>query len=224
VVDNEKQDKAGYRGDGKEKIEYINITDNHVLIRAKKENNDIIHIRTLFYVRPDIIFVIDELKPYIHESAKIDNLISHTFRQLFHFGPNIDIKKDDTFSIINAYYKSKKTDPVLEITQLRDGYGTAEIFIGNKNPLQGWVSRADGKIEPAPVAQFTAKGIMSTFITFIRIKSPYSKGIKTNQFRKSFKVETRDKHTSIQWKDGDIYHNAIIYKSNKPPALLLKKF
>jgi hypothetical protein len=224
IVDNEKQEKGGYRGDGKEKIEYINATDNYVLIRAKKENNNIIHIRTLFYVRPDSIIVIDELKPYKQESAKTDNIISHTFRQLFHFGPNIDIKKDDTLSIINAYNKSKRTDPVLEVTQLRDGYGTAETFMGSKDPLQGWVSRTDGEIEPAPVVQFTAKGIMSTFITFIRIKSPHIKGIKTNQIRRLFKVESSDKHTSILWKDGDIYHNAIVYKSNNPPVLLLKRF
>jgi hypothetical protein len=203
VVDDERQEKSILFGDGKAKIGKSILANRYALIEGVKETDKIIHTRTLLFVRPDNLFVIDELVPSQRDYENTKRLSSHTFNQLFHFGPNIEIQADETRSVVNAYRKFTETGPVLQIMQLADGAGTLEIFRGSNDPFLGWASRGHGEIEPVPTAQFTARGSMSTFVTFIRIRSPYIQVEKPALERESFGFEVNKQRIFLQWKVED---------------------
>jgi hypothetical protein len=132
-----------------------------------KVHPNFIHHRTLLYLRPQNIILIDEIK----ELNKTEASENHTFEQLFHFAQNMRTQINKQGSIVKGFVpNSDQNTPQITITQLKDGLKDSEIVCGSDDPMQGWVSLSYGSLTKAPVAKFTARGAEAHFVTCLSIK------------------------------------------------------
>jgi len=128
---------------------------------------DFSHERTLLYLRPQSLILVDEIQEIKKTSSQSAN---HTFEQLFHFAPNMSTQIEKEGTIVKGIVPdSDQKSPGITITQLNDGLKSAEIICGSDNPMQGWVSLSYGSLIKAPVAKFIAKGSEAVFVTHLSV-------------------------------------------------------
>lgn len=103
----------------------------------------VIHRRTVFYYKPDWLIVIDDLL----------GKGEHILEQLWHLSPayRFDSRPERCVAFIEA---DDGLFPLF-IIELPAGFRT-KVYLGVKNPMQGWFSRWYGQIEPAPVLSISA--------------------------------------------------------------------
>jgi hypothetical protein len=147
------------------KIERHALGKEYALVEASHANYPgIRHRRTLLHVRPATVFVLDRLEPRAGDGPPRER----EFEQLFHLAHDLEADAVADGSIVLARAPDGRSR--LRIAQLAGGRGTGRIITGQRDPLQGWVSREYRKLVPAPVASFRERGREATFITWIEVE------------------------------------------------------
>jgi hypothetical protein len=175
------------------------------LIEAVHENYPgMRHRRTLVYVRPWTLFVIDELEPRAGGGQE------RLFEQLFHLAPDLEATASADRSSVSARPVAGAEGvpavgaDTLRLVELAAGRGTAAVVKGQTDPLRGWLSRDHHQITPAPVATFSARGPGATFITWIEVGPAPLAGDPRSA------VEPGAKRITIEWPVGEGVRRAVL--------------
>ncbi|MBI4600419.1 MAG: alginate lyase family protein [Planctomycetes bacterium] len=152
------------------RIEAHALQEGHAVVQASHDNYPgLRHRRTLLYVRPATLFVIDEVGP---AGAGGGPAAARVFEQLFHLGPGLKPLVGPGRSSVRAASGGPGEPGVeLRVVAMVDGKGTAEVVEGQAEPLQGWISRGHRDLRPAPVLKLTARGGRATFATWIEARA-----------------------------------------------------
>ncbi len=172
------------------------------------------HRRTLLYVRPRMVFVVDELGSADGEAGQTDiSIQEHDFQQLWHLAPEVDVMIDDTRSRVRGtIIDSPSMAITISIAQLAEGRGTAEIALGETDPLQGWVSPSHGEIIPAPVARFVASGRKATLVTWIDVSRQPALTPPPSDEGSAELLHLDADGFSVRWPDGDGWRRAEVQR------------
>ena len=187
--------------------------DQCEMIQASyKVHPNFMHHRTLLYLRPQNVILIDEIKE-LNKTSPSEN---HTFEQLFHFAPNMKTQISEQGSIVTGIVpNSDQNTPTITITQLNDGLKSAEIICGSDNPMQGWVSLSYGSLTKAPVAKFMAKGVEASFVTCLSIKKESSDEGKPKEIKSPKLIKFDNENAVIhlylnnEWRKIQIFRGKI---------------
>ena len=176
-----------------------------------KVHPNFMHQRTLLYLRPQNVILIDEIKA-LNKTSASEN---HTFEQLFHFAPNIKTQIDKQGSVVKGVVpNSDQNTPAITITQLNDGKKSAEIICGSDDPMQGWVSLSHGSLTKAPVAKFMGKGVEATFVTCLSITKESTDEGKTIKIQSPELITVDNENAIIHLYLNNKWQKVHVFKSN----------
>ncbi len=96
-----------------------------------------VHRRTLVFVKPDYLWVIDEL----------DGDGEHWIEQFLHFGATTVARGPSSASVLSR----RLAGPALRVLVLDEPEPEIELMSGSERPLQGWVSPVFGERQPEVV-------------------------------------------------------------------------
>lgn len=137
----------------------------------KKEDIDrnFRHERRMLFVKPDYWILWDIVSSSNDAQGEGDGMngsSTHRFDQFFHFAPmDVEILADE-----KTVRAKKAAGPNLQIFSLLPEKGEVKKIEGQLDPIQGWISPAYGKSEPAPVIIFSQ--IASTPAVFLSVIVP----------------------------------------------------
>lgn len=120
------------------------------------------HRRTLVHLRPHRLVVVDDVVP----TGSRAGVVEHTFDQLFHLAPHLDAAADPAQAGV-VVARDAGGAAKLRIRQLVEPERPVTIVRGATQPLQGWVTKAHGELEPASVVATQARGRQARFVTVI---------------------------------------------------------
>jgi len=161
-------DGASFSGSAS-RIEDTVAAEEFWIVRAINDNYPRLrHCRTLLYVRPATIFVIDEI---MNREQAPSVPMQHKFEQLFHLEPELEPRVDPARAVVMVY-EMDSDKLVVRIEQFAAGKGDIEVIVGQTDPMQGWVTAELHKLVPAPVVRTTASGEATIFVTRISMESP----------------------------------------------------
>ncbi len=207
-------DNASFSG-GASRIEDYLASEEYWAVRAINDNYPgLRHSRTLLYVRPATIFVIDEL---MRREQTLKDPTQHKFEQLFHLAPDLKARVDPGRTEVMVYTVDSEK-PVLRIEQSAAGKGTAEVIMGQSDPMQGWVTADLSKLVPAPVVRASATGASAIFVTKISIEDDLSASAGKQQLFSRNQSQIGAKEITLLWDDGGIQRRASINRIG-PPAV-----
>lgn len=116
----------------------------------------IVHQRTILYMKPWDIIILDILKGHTN----------HRFEQVFNFYPNIDCISKEKSILGKIDDKCKiSLSPLLSQSSV-----DISLVRGQNNPLIGWCSLEHGKLVPTWSGSFKQKGSQTRFATHINLQ------------------------------------------------------
>lgn len=127
------------------------------------------HRRTLVHLRPYRLVVVDDVAP----TGSRAGVVEHTFDQLFHLAPHLDAAADPAQPGV-VVARDATGEAKLQIRQLVEPERPVTVVRGAPQPLQGWVTKAHGELEPASVIATQARGRRARFVTVITALSDTS--------------------------------------------------
>jgi len=167
------------------------------------------HQRTMVYVRPDSLFLIDEIGPAAYGS-KI--AVKHQYDQLFHLAPDLVPRLDPANGDVQVH-ASEHGPVVLRIEQSGAGRGNIDVITGRKHPLQGWVTKSYGKLVPAPVVRFTATGDEAVFVTRLLIRADERGGSAAGPEPVPHRSQVDAKRIILDWISNDRHWRANVNRT-----------
>jgi hypothetical protein len=187
-------------------MERYALGEDHALIVASHDNYPgLRHRRTFLYVRPARIFLVDEVGALDRAPDGTPRKGARDFEVLFHLAPELSAAADASGSSVTA--RPAGAAASLRIAALGDGKGSARIVRGRESPLEGWVSRAYRKLEPAPVVSFKARGEAATLATSMEAgELPEASAGPAP----SFEMDPATGEITFRWSDGKGLRQAVI--------------
>lgn len=120
------------------------------------------HRRTLVHLRPHQLVLVDDVMPTDDRVVAVE----HTFDQLHHLAPHLEAAPDPALPGV-VVARDRNGVAKLRIRQLVEPGRPVSVVRGATKPLQGWVTRAHGELEPAAVTATRAHGRRARFVTLI---------------------------------------------------------
>jgi hypothetical protein len=150
------------------RIDAVDIHDGYVLIEASHTNYPgLRHRRTLAYLRPGTLLLVDDLGSVPGGAL---SRRARKFEQLFHFAPDINVSLTRPGVGLAAPVPDNPGQSRLYLRQLLwTGDDRMEVIEGATDPLQGWVTKSQGSLMPAPVVAFSKLGSSARFVTLIHL-------------------------------------------------------
>ncbi len=103
--------------------------------------NPIVHRRRVLHVRPHCWLVVDDFRGEGH----------HTFETFYHFPALAAVSLDPRNSLSSVNLRSADRGQGLSLAFYASNAVEAHVIRGSKAPIQGWLSKEYGDIQPAPV-------------------------------------------------------------------------
>lgn len=147
------------------RLEEFETSSDYTVIRASHRNYPgFEHTRWIVHLPPTKFVLVDDLRPDLSDPpARHD----HTFEQLFHFGPTIEVEAHMNRIVATATVsEGERTCPQLRITQLH-GAVDAHVAAGQREPMLGWHSPDVGILKPSPAVSFRTVGAEALYVTLL---------------------------------------------------------
>jgi len=168
------------------------------------------HRRTLLYVRPSTVFVLDELK-----ANGSGQPARHDFEQLFHFGADLEpVAGAKGASLLVA--EPGTGSPLLHLEQLGAGRGGARLWNGSRDPFRGWRAVGHRKLVPAFCAGFQEKGSAALFVTRLEVLDLSAEKAARAREPASLSPEADTGFMILRWPAGEGVREAKVRL--EPPA------
>lgn len=145
------------------KLELCGASGLGSVIRASHRNYPgIAHRRWIVHLRPDVIVIVDRLRPTQPDGS------DHRFEQVLHFAPGLLVTSDGAGGamVVNPDNPSIS----LRVLQLGDRQPAARVVAGQELPMQGWFSQTRGTLIPAPTLIATLQGPDAEFVTLLAFR------------------------------------------------------
>jgi hypothetical protein len=206
------------------KIDGYTLEPTHCAVQASHRNYaGLVHRRSLLYVRPRTVFVVDEIRSAERAALGVEErgppaqaAGPRLFEQLFHFAPALEVVfRPASAELVASVRGDPLGRPLVRLLQLAGGRGVPDIVCGQREPLQGWISLAHRTLEPAPVAIFAERGKEATFVTWIEVTDGTEAAEDTGQsatprLQASAELDRDGRRIVISWPSGGTLRTAVM--------------
>jgi len=143
------------------------------------------NVRTVLYSRA---------RRYVIVEDRMSSADWHTYRQLWHLGPNADPRVDGRAVLTNGPRGN------VEILQLLGG--TSRVLTGSADPRQGWLTFDYQQVAPAPAVEQSQSGRVVRYVTILlpfRANAPDVSGRVVALFSDGYTVDVTIKGKTERW-------------------------
>jgi hypothetical protein len=196
------------------RIDEVSHDENLTFIRASHRNfPGIAHTRRLVYLRPTLVFVVDDLQRLVPQDGPDGR--SRDFEQLFHLGPEIKRLMERGARTVRLNVDAGAGGVGIAVHALHHDHLAPDVVHGQTDPFQGWLSLKHGSLIPAAVVSLRIRGPSAKFVTALKA---YRLKSDADRFVHSVALAIDESQLSISWTDETHRHRLQLPASASRPS------